>query len=245
MPWPGARRRSPRCRGAGSTSFAGLCDAFLRIDLTKDLARIACPTLVLVAENDILKGERFARIIADHVPGARLRVIPEAGHAVVVERPAEVAAAIAEFLDGLPREARMAHGRDGHRHRGSRHLLRRARRRGAGALRAREHGILPLVRARHGRRRGADDRPGHAELRQVEAPARASPTSTGTRTAVAAFIRAPRPGPARARRPLPRRGGRHVARGALPAPHPGARARGFGRAVGARDAEETASRSSR
>ena len=83
-------------------SFAGLCDAFLRIDLTKDLARIVCPTLVLVAENDILKGERFARIIADNVRGARLRVIPEAGHAVVVERPGEVAAAIAEFLDGLP-----------------------------------------------------------------------------------------------------------------------------------------------
>jgi 3-oxoadipate enol-lactonase len=84
------------------TSFAGLCDAFLGIDFTKDLARIACPTLVLVAANDILKGERFARIIADNVRGARLKVIPEAGHAVVVERPAEVAAAIAEFLAGLP-----------------------------------------------------------------------------------------------------------------------------------------------
>jgi 3-oxoadipate enol-lactonase len=82
------------------TSFAGLCDAFLRIDLTKDLHRVSCPTLVLVAGNDILKGERFARIIADHIRGARLRVISGAGHAVVVERPAEVAAAVAGFLDG-------------------------------------------------------------------------------------------------------------------------------------------------
>jgi 3-oxoadipate enol-lactonase len=80
------------------TSFAGLCDAFLRIDFTKDLARVGCPTLVLVAGNDILKGERFARIIADHIRGARLSVIPGAGHAVVVERPAEVAAALAGFL---------------------------------------------------------------------------------------------------------------------------------------------------
>jgi 3-oxoadipate enol-lactonase len=84
------------------TSFAGLCDAFLRIDLTKDLARIACPTLVLVAGSDILKGGRFARIIADHVRGSVLRVIPDAGHAVVVERPAEVAAEIGAFLGGLP-----------------------------------------------------------------------------------------------------------------------------------------------
>jgi 3-oxoadipate enol-lactonase len=88
------------------TSFAGLCDAFLRIDLTKDLARVGCPTLVLVAENDILKGGRFARIIADRINGARLSVIPGAGHAVVVERPAEVAAAIAGFLGSLPPAAR-------------------------------------------------------------------------------------------------------------------------------------------
>lgn len=87
------------------TSFAGLCDAFLRVDFTKDLHRIACPTLVLVAEHDILKGERFARVIADRVRGARLRVVPGAGHAVVIERPAEVAAAVTEFLDGLPAAA--------------------------------------------------------------------------------------------------------------------------------------------
>jgi 3-oxoadipate enol-lactonase len=88
------------------TSFAGLCDAFLRIDFTRDLARVSCPTLVLVAENDILKGGRFARIIAARIRGARLSVIPGAGHAVVVERPAEVAAALAEFLGGLPPAAR-------------------------------------------------------------------------------------------------------------------------------------------
>jgi 3-oxoadipate enol-lactonase len=83
------------------TSFAGLCDTFLRIDLTKDLHRVSCPTLVLVAGNDILKGERFARIIADNVRGSQMRVIPDAGHAVVVERPAETAAALSGFLDGL------------------------------------------------------------------------------------------------------------------------------------------------
>jgi 3-oxoadipate enol-lactonase len=83
------------------TSFAGLCDAFLRIDFTKELHRIKCPTLVIVAENDLLKGRRFARIIVDHVRGALLKVIPDGGHAVVVERPAETAAAVAEFLDSV------------------------------------------------------------------------------------------------------------------------------------------------
>jgi 3-oxoadipate enol-lactonase len=88
------------------TSFAGLCDAFLRIDFTKDLPRICCPTLVMVAAADILKGERFARILADNIPAARRKVIPEAGHAVVVEKPGETAAAVAEFLASLPPAAR-------------------------------------------------------------------------------------------------------------------------------------------
>lgn len=79
--------------------FAALCDAFLAIDITPHLAGISCPTLVLVAERDILKHVGFARIIVDGVSGARLRVIPGAGHAVVIERPDAVRAEIEEFLN--------------------------------------------------------------------------------------------------------------------------------------------------
>lgn len=78
-------------------AFAGLCEAFLRIDLTKDLGRIRCPTLVVVAEKDILKHRGFAEILARGIPGARLAVIPGAGHAVVVENPDAVADAALEF----------------------------------------------------------------------------------------------------------------------------------------------------
>lgn len=78
-------------------AFAGLCEAFLRIDLTKDLGRIRCPTLVLVAEKDILKHRGFAEILARGIPGARLAVLPGAGHAVVVENPGAVADAALGF----------------------------------------------------------------------------------------------------------------------------------------------------
>ncbi len=195
------------------TSFAGLCDAFLRIDLTKDLGRITCPTLVMVAEHDILKGERFARIIADNVRGARLTVIAGAGHAVVVERPGEVAAAIAEFLDGCRRTEEM----DGTIVEIG-DLAISFVERGEGvprALRARQHRILALVRARHGRARGADGGPGHAELRQVEA-ASGRTRHRPLRGRGRGVHPRPRARPARARRPLARGRGRDVARGAVP-----------------------------
>lgn len=78
-------------------AFAGLCEAFLRIDLTKDLGRIRCPALVLYAEKDILKHGGFARILRDGIAGARLAELPGAGHAVVVENPEAVASAALEF----------------------------------------------------------------------------------------------------------------------------------------------------
>jgi 3-oxoadipate enol-lactonase len=81
--------------------FAALCDAFLDIDITPLLPRIACPTLVLVGEKDILKHAGFARIITSGVPGARMRILPGAGHAVVVEKPQAVLAEVQAFLDGI------------------------------------------------------------------------------------------------------------------------------------------------
>jgi 3-oxoadipate enol-lactonase len=81
-------------------AFARLCDAFLAIDLTKDLGRIACPCLVIVADRDILKHRAYARIIAEGVPGARLEEIAGSGHALVVEKPEELCDALLPFLYG-------------------------------------------------------------------------------------------------------------------------------------------------
>lgn len=78
--------------------FVRMCGAFLAVDLTKDLPRIAAPTLVVVAEKDILKHRRFARVMADGIPGARFAEIPGSGHAVVIERPEATADLVLEFL---------------------------------------------------------------------------------------------------------------------------------------------------
>lgn len=84
-------------------SFAKLVRAFQRLDACADLARIACPTLVVSAGADTLKPPAYGRAIAAAVPGARFALVPGAGHAVVVERPEEVAALALGFLASLPR----------------------------------------------------------------------------------------------------------------------------------------------
>lgn len=80
-------------------AFARLVDAFRALDITSRLERIRCPTLVMVGELDSLKPPRYSRIIAGHIPAARLVVIPNAGHAVILERPNEVNFLLLGFLE--------------------------------------------------------------------------------------------------------------------------------------------------
>ncbi|MGA2479813.1 MAG: alpha/beta hydrolase [Spirochaetia bacterium] len=80
--------------------FAALCDAFLELNITSRLHEITCPTLVVVAEKDILKHAGFARMITENIPGACLKVIAGAGHAVVIEKPVDVLVEIEAFLAG-------------------------------------------------------------------------------------------------------------------------------------------------
>ena len=85
--------------------FAALCDAFLELDMTAELHRITCPSLVAVGDKDILKHPGYARIIADRIKGSRLVLLPGLGHAGVVEDPAAVIAALRPFLEGAARNA--------------------------------------------------------------------------------------------------------------------------------------------
>jgi pimeloyl-ACP methyl ester carboxylesterase len=63
-----------------------------------DLARIACPTLVVVGDGDELIAPENSVEIADGIPGARLVTVAECGHLSTVERPAQVNAALTEWL---------------------------------------------------------------------------------------------------------------------------------------------------
>lgn len=72
-----------------------------RPDSTAGLAAIACPSLIIVGEDDAITPVADARRMAEAIPGARLAVVPGAGHLSPMEQPAAVNEAIAEFLGAL------------------------------------------------------------------------------------------------------------------------------------------------
>lgn len=74
------------------------CDAF---DALERLAEISVPLLALTGENDKMTPAKYATAIADRVPRAEARIIPGAGHFVMVERAEETNAAIRSFLSRI------------------------------------------------------------------------------------------------------------------------------------------------
>lgn len=72
---------------------------FSRDDLQDEAGRISVPTLVVVGENDRAKPVPEARRLAERIPGARLEIIPHAGHLCTVEEPEAVNAALSTLLD--------------------------------------------------------------------------------------------------------------------------------------------------
>ncbi len=72
-----------------------------RPDSRPDLPNIEIPTLVMVGEEDVLTPPGMAREMADSIPGARLTVIPGAGHMSPMEAPEAFNEALMDFLSGL------------------------------------------------------------------------------------------------------------------------------------------------
>lgn len=71
-----------------------------RPDSRGDLARISCPTLVLVDDGDEITPPDRAEEMAAAIPDARLVVVAECGHLSTLERPEAVAQALAEWRTG-------------------------------------------------------------------------------------------------------------------------------------------------
>ncbi len=75
------------------------CDRF---DVMDQVAAITCPTLVLCGAEDKMTPPRYAEYLASQIPNARLVIVPNAGHMVMLEQPEAVAQALQEFLATLP-----------------------------------------------------------------------------------------------------------------------------------------------
>jgi pimeloyl-ACP methyl ester carboxylesterase len=69
-----------------------------RGDSRPRLAAIGCPTLVVAARDDQLMPVEILEELARGIPGARLAIVEDCGHMASLERPAEVAKLLREWL---------------------------------------------------------------------------------------------------------------------------------------------------
>ncbi len=79
-------------------SLLELLDCFNRLNITERLRTIQAPTLVMVGEEDVLKPRKYSEIIAREIPDAQLVVVPQAGHALCLEKSIVFNALILGFL---------------------------------------------------------------------------------------------------------------------------------------------------
>jgi 3-oxoadipate enol-lactonase len=80
--------------------YAHASDALSGIDLNEDLRALRCPCLFLAGEHDLQRPPASVAAQAAFVEGAHFDVVPQAGHLMAVQQPAQVAARIVAFIAG-------------------------------------------------------------------------------------------------------------------------------------------------
>lgn len=73
-----------------------------RMEYRPLLPAIDCPTLVVAGEADGITPVETMREIHAAIPGAKLEIIPNAGHLPPLEQPQRLAGVLRAFLEGLP-----------------------------------------------------------------------------------------------------------------------------------------------
>ncbi|THB69931.1 MAG: alpha/beta hydrolase [Gammaproteobacteria bacterium] len=79
-----------------------LSDMFFRLrtdeKFTHRLKEIDCPTLLIAGEKDVIKPPSFSELMVRNIPGSQMRVLKDAGHALINERPQELGKMVKDFL---------------------------------------------------------------------------------------------------------------------------------------------------
>ena len=75
-----------------------LCEAFFEVDFTDRLGEINVPVCIIVGQDDLLKGVRYARKLKAGIPHAELHILDGSGHVTIWERPEEFNTVVLGFL---------------------------------------------------------------------------------------------------------------------------------------------------
>jgi pimeloyl-ACP methyl ester carboxylesterase len=97
--WLEAAAASPYAQSVDA--FCRSAEALLGHDAADRVGAISAPTLVTVGELDLVLPSRFSRDLAERIPGARLVVVPEAGHQPFQELPEDYNRILVEFWQSV------------------------------------------------------------------------------------------------------------------------------------------------
>ncbi len=86
-------------------AYARQVEGVLDADVAPWLGAIDIPTLIVAGGRDRLLPLEQARAVAAGIAGSQIVELPEAAHFIPWQRPAEFAARVGAFLDGLPGRA--------------------------------------------------------------------------------------------------------------------------------------------
>jgi pimeloyl-ACP methyl ester carboxylesterase len=78
------------------------CEAF---DVVDQLSKLSLPTLIICGSDDKMMPLHHSEFLRDHIAGARLEVVPNAGHMVMLEQPDILSGLLADFLNSIPYHA--------------------------------------------------------------------------------------------------------------------------------------------
>ncbi len=94
-----------RIRGDDRRDYLLALRALGRFDVRRHLGQITAPTLVIVGDRDRTVSIRAGELLARRIPGARLAVIPDSGHATPIDQPDRFNRVLLEFVDSLHDDA--------------------------------------------------------------------------------------------------------------------------------------------
>lgn len=88
-----------RLKANDPAAYRAVMRAIMRFDSRRDLGRIAAPTLVIAGADDTTVSLAAKRELAAGIPGARLEIVPNSGHATPLDQPEVFNRLLVEFLD--------------------------------------------------------------------------------------------------------------------------------------------------
>jgi 3-oxoadipate enol-lactonase len=95
---PVVERVAEMIRRTPAVGYVGCCHAIAELDLTARLGAIACPTRIIVGDQDVGTPVAMSQAIQAAIPGSELVVIPQASHLSNLEQPDAFNRALLDFL---------------------------------------------------------------------------------------------------------------------------------------------------